>query len=158
MNPHLSGNGSSLAKMVPHTQPFQPLAIGLRMQNQPLDGSNGWLFFTPHAFGLNFVSGKDITCLMNNWVTKLLRPLVEFMFVKIYLGNGTPEPHENETIWNVPLAILTIDEDGKDREKTFATDTKRTFKLNAGTNRFSERLAKIATEAAKEASLFSFIE
>ncbi|KAF8198247.1 leucyl aminopeptidase, partial [Mycena galopus ATCC 62051] len=129
--------------------------------------------------GISTSSGKDIACLMNNWVTKIGFPLITVTETSggihvrqdRYLDNGTLEAHENETIWNVPLAILTVDEDGKvhvdktaileDREKTFAIDTNRTFKLNTGTNGFyrvsytAERLAKIATEAAKEASVFS---
>ncbi|KAJ6510782.1 ERAP1-like C-terminal domain-containing protein [Mycena sanguinolenta] len=93
-----------------------------------------------------------------------------------YLDNGTPNAEENETIWfeihvNVPLAILTVTENGQvhvdktalleEREKTFAIDTSRTFKLNSGTTGLyrvlytPERLSKIATEAAKRDSAFS---
>ncbi|KAF7333538.1 Aminopeptidase 1 [Mycena venus] len=88
-----------------------------------------------------------------------------------YLNDGTPNADENETIWNIPLAILTVDEGGQahvdktaileEREKILAIDTSRTFKLNAGTTSFyrvsytPERLSKIAAEATKEGSVFS---
>jgi aminopeptidase 2 len=80
-----------------------------------------------------------------------------------FLSNGTPDGDENETLWfgifastreifilfrNVPLGILTVDEDGQvnidktafleEREKTLAIDTGKNFKLNAGTVGFCE--------------------
>ncbi|KAJ7824168.1 leucyl aminopeptidase [Mycena olivaceomarginata] len=121
--------------------------------------------------------GEDIVRLMNNWITKTGFPLITITETSTgihvrqdrYLDNGTPTADENETIWNVPLVILTVDGNGRvhvdktaileQREKTIALDTSRTFKLNAGTtNRVSytpERLEKIATETAKEDSVFS---
>lgn len=121
-----------------------------------------------------------------------------------FLNNGTADADENETLWfgifastrekifilfrNVPLGILTVDEDGQvnidktafleEREKNLAIDASKNFKLNAGTVGFCEfhfpvddgfglisfedrvlytpeRLSKIATEAAKEDSVFS---
>ncbi|KAJ7803974.1 hypothetical protein B0H14DRAFT_2198521, partial [Mycena olivaceomarginata] len=60
-----------------------------------------------------------------------------------YLDKGTPTVDENETIWKVPLVILTVNGNGQvhvdktvileQREKTIALDTSRNFKLNAGT-------------------------
>ncbi|KAJ7242385.1 leucyl aminopeptidase [Mycena haematopus] len=129
--------------------------------------------------GMSTSSGEDIARLMNNWITKIGFPLITVSETSggihvrqdRYLDNGTPSMDENQTIWNVPLAILTVDEKGQvhidktaileDREKAFVVNTNRTFKLNAGANGFyrvsytPERLSKIAIEAAKEGSVFS---
>ncbi|KAJ7328905.1 leucyl aminopeptidase [Mycena albidolilacea] len=129
--------------------------------------------------GISAASGEVIVHLMNNWITKIGFPLITVTETSTgihvrqdrYLDNGTPTADENETIWNVPLVILTVDGNGRvhvdktaileQREKTIALDTSRTFKLNAGTTSLyrvsyiPERLEKIATEAAKEDSVFS---
>ncbi|KAF8198244.1 leucyl aminopeptidase [Mycena galopus ATCC 62051] len=129
--------------------------------------------------GISTSSGQDVARLMDSWITKTGFPLITVTETSggihirqdRYMDNGTPEAHENETIWNVPLSILTVDENGQvhvdktalleEREKTFAIDTTRTFKLNAGTTGLyrvlyaPERLTKIATEAAKRDSVFS---
>ncbi|KAJ7812075.1 hypothetical protein B0H14DRAFT_2377825, partial [Mycena olivaceomarginata] len=65
-----------------------------------------------------------------------------------YLDNGTPTADENETIWNVPLVILTVNGNGQvhvdktaileQREKTIALDTSQTFKLNTRTTSLCE--------------------
>lgn len=123
-----------------------------------------------------------------------------------FLEAGPAEPKDNETIWfvhviimlsslltyslrTIPLYLLTVSDDGKatinteivldEREKTISVDTKKLFKLNAGTvgvclhhlpsvflachtypssDRVlysSERLAKIAEEAARTDSVLS---
>ncbi|KAJ6489207.1 peptidase family M1-domain-containing protein [Mycena vitilis] len=134
-------------------------------------------------------SGKDITRIMNNWIVKIGFPLITVTEtpngIRVrqdrYLSSGPPEADDNETIWlklmvyilsrNVPLGILTVNEDGRvhvdntaileEREKTLTIDINKPFKLNAGTTGLyrvlytSERLSKIATEAAKEDSVFS---
>lgn len=61
-----------------------------------------------------------------------------------FLETGRAEGKENETIWNIPLSILTVDANGKTtinesavldaREKAFTLDTSKPYKLNAGTN------------------------
>ncbi|EEB88327.1 hypothetical protein MPER_13892, partial [Moniliophthora perniciosa FA553] len=61
-----------------------------------------------------------------------------------FLETGVAEEKDNQTIWNVPLSILTVDANGKAvvdnaavldaREKTYSLDTSKPFKLNAGTN------------------------
>jgi aminopeptidase 2 len=61
-----------------------------------------------------------------------------------FLETGLAEGKDNETIWNIPLSILTVDASGKPavdkaavldtREKTFTLDTSKPYKLNAGTN------------------------
>ncbi|KAJ7242384.1 ERAP1-like C-terminal domain-containing protein [Mycena haematopus] len=129
--------------------------------------------------GISASSGQDVARLMDNWITKIGFPLITVSETSSgihvrqdrYLDNGTPTAEENETIWNVPLAILTVNEDGlvhidktallEEKEKTFAIDTNKTFKLNAGSIGLyrvlytPERLSKIATEAAKGDSVFS---
>ncbi|KAF8061516.1 leucyl aminopeptidase [Lyophyllum atratum] len=88
-----------------------------------------------------------------------------------FLETGPAEPKDNETIWNVPLSILSVDKDGKavvdkralleEREKTFDLDTSKPFKLNAGTVGVyrvlytPERLLEIAKEAAKDDSVIT---
>ncbi|KAJ7727197.1 leucyl aminopeptidase [Mycena metata] len=129
--------------------------------------------------GISAETGQDIPRLMNDWVSKIGFPLITVTETSNgihvrqdrFLNDGTPETEENKTIWNVPLRILTVENDGQvlidnkaildGREKTLPIDTTKTFKLNAGTVGFyrvlyiPERLSKIATEAAKANSVFS---
>ncbi|THV05631.1 hypothetical protein K435DRAFT_849875 [Dendrothele bispora CBS 962.96] len=88
-----------------------------------------------------------------------------------FLETGIAQPKDNETLWSIPLSILTVDSNGKPtvdrtaildtREKEFPLDTSKPFKINAGTNGVyrvlytSKRLSKIATEVAKPNSAFS---
>ncbi|KAJ6558360.1 peptidase family M1-domain-containing protein [Mycena capillaripes] len=128
--------------------------------------------------GISTATGKHITRLMNNWIVKTGFPLITVAETSSgihvrqdrFLTAGTIDTGD-ETIWSVPLAILTVDKDGKasvdksaileEKEKTFAIDVAENFKLNAGTTGFyrvlytPERLSKIAAEAAKEDSAFS---
>ncbi|KDR73439.1 hypothetical protein GALMADRAFT_72189 [Galerina marginata CBS 339.88] len=128
--------------------------------------------------GISTASGLNITELMENWITKIGFPVLTVtedpngitVRQDRFLETGTVQPKDNETIWNIPLGILSI-KDGKpfvdrdvllkERQKHFALDTSKPFKLNAGTNGVyrvlytPERLAKIAAEAAKEGSAFS---
>ncbi|KAJ6541995.1 leucyl aminopeptidase [Mycena vulgaris] len=129
--------------------------------------------------GISAATGKDVSRLMDNWVTKIGFPLITVTETSSgidvrqdrFLDSGPPDAEANETIWNVPLAILTADKDGRgrvdktaileQRETSLAIDTSRSFKLNAGTLGVyrvlytPERLSKIALEAAKEDSIFS---
>jgi len=59
-----------------------------------------------------------------------------------FLETGPAENKDNQTIWTVPLALLTADSNKTNvdnsvildtREKTLAIDTSKPFKLNAGT-------------------------
>jgi len=59
-----------------------------------------------------------------------------------FLETGPAEEKDNETIWTVPLALLTAGGDQAKvdnsivldtREKTIDIDTSKPFKLNAGT-------------------------
>ncbi|KAL1704750.1 hypothetical protein EV121DRAFT_205123 [Schizophyllum commune] len=128
--------------------------------------------------GIAKATGQDITAFMTKWVQKIGFPIVtvteDVNGIKVrqdrFLTSGPAEPEENETIWSVPLAILTEDDGGKttvdravlsEREGSYAIDTSKPFKLNAGTAGVyhvlytPERLAKIGQEAAKEGSLFT---
>ncbi|KAF7340896.1 Aminopeptidase 1 [Mycena sanguinolenta] len=129
--------------------------------------------------GISASSGQNVARLMNNWITKIGFPLItvtetsDGIHVRQdrYLDDGAPNEKENETIWTVPLAILTVTENGEvhidktalleERENTFAVDMSRDFKLNTGTTGLyrvlytPERLSKIAIEAAKGDSVFS---
>ncbi|KAK1231989.1 Aminopeptidase 2 mitochondrial [Marasmius sp. AFHP31] len=116
--------------------------------------------------------------LMGNWVTKTGFPLLTVTEtdggIKVrqdrLLETGLAEDKDNETIWNIPLAILSVQEDGstsidrslvlEEREKTYPLDTSRPYKLNAGTSGVyrvlytEERLKKIASEISKPKSPF----
>ncbi|KAJ6546483.1 leucyl aminopeptidase [Mycena vulgaris] len=129
--------------------------------------------------GISAATGVDTVRLMDNWIKKIGYPVITVtespngIHVRQdrFIETGHADPEENETIWNVPLSILTADPNGhvnidrtailEEREKDIALDTNRTFKLNAGTVGVyrvlytPERLAKIAAEASKENSIFT---
>ncbi|KAG5639615.1 hypothetical protein H0H81_010817 [Sphagnurus paluster] len=129
--------------------------------------------------GIATATGKDIVNLMHNWISKIGFPVLTVTEtaagIKVrqdrFLETGLAEPKDNETIWNVPLSILSVGKDGNpvldkaalltEREQEFELDTSKPFKLNAGTTGVyrvlytPERLSKIAEEAAKEDSIFS---
>ncbi|KAJ7187123.1 leucyl aminopeptidase [Mycena filopes] len=129
--------------------------------------------------GVSAETGQDIPRLMNDWVSKIGYPLITVTESATgihirqdrFLDSGAPRADENETLWKIPLRILTVEGDGQvhvdnkaileEREKTLTLDTTKTFKLNAETTGFyrvlytPDRLSKIATEAAKENSAFS---
>ncbi|KAJ7046577.1 leucyl aminopeptidase [Mycena alexandri] len=129
--------------------------------------------------GISAATGVDTVRVMDNWIKKQGFPVITVtenangIHVRQdrFLETGQVDPKENETIWNVPLSILTVDSNGhtsidksailEEREKDIALDTSGSFKLNAGTVGVyrvlytPERLAKIAAEAAKPDSIFS---
>ncbi|KAG6832427.1 hypothetical protein H0H87_001587 [Tephrocybe sp. NHM501043] len=129
--------------------------------------------------GIGAATGKDIISFMDNWISKIGFPVLTVTETPTgitvrqdrFLEDGHAEPKDNETIWNVPLSIVTADKDGKPalnkeavlkaREQPFELDTSKPYKLNAGTVGVyrvlytPERLSKIATEAAKDNSIFS---
>ncbi|PPR03973.1 hypothetical protein CVT26_001080 [Gymnopilus dilepis] len=130
--------------------------------------------------GISQATGLDITGLMENWVTKVGFPVItvsetaDRKSIRVrqdrFLETGIADGEDNETIWNVPLAILSVQDDGvkvdksivlQEREKTIPLDATKPFKLNAGTNGVyrvlytPERLSQIASEAVKENSVFS---
>ncbi|KAK7463560.1 Aminopeptidase 2 mitochondrial [Stygiomarasmius scandens] len=129
--------------------------------------------------GISEATGLDIPKLMDNWINKMGFPVVTVTEtpngIKVrqdrFLETGIAEDKDNQTLWSIPLSILTIDSNGKSivdrtaildtREKEFHLDTSKPFKINAGTNGVyrvlytSDRLSKIAAEVAKPNSVFS---
>ncbi|KAK7043674.1 Aminopeptidase 2 mitochondrial [Paramarasmius palmivorus] len=129
--------------------------------------------------GISKATGVDVVRLMDNWITKIGFPVLTVTEtesgIKVrqdrFLETGVAEGKDNETVWNVPLSILTVDANGKAvvdnaavldaREKTYSLDTSKPFKLNAGTNGvyrvlYSEAaMKKIAVEVAKPDSVFT---
>ncbi|KAF5367551.1 hypothetical protein D9758_003664 [Tetrapyrgos nigripes] len=129
--------------------------------------------------GISTATGLDIPKLMNNWINKMGFPVVTVTEtatgIKVrqdrFLETGLAEAKDNETLWSIPLNILTLDANGKPtvdrtallekREQEFPLDTSKPFKVNAGTNGVyrvlytSERLSKIAAEVAKSDSCFA---
>ncbi|KDQ59543.1 hypothetical protein JAAARDRAFT_33120 [Jaapia argillacea MUCL 33604] len=128
--------------------------------------------------GISEATGIDVAKMMDNWITKMGFPVLTVTETKHgikvrqdrFLETGPAEPKDNETIWTIPLNILTVDKDGRpsvdktavldEREKFIPLDTSLPFKLNAGTTGVyrvlytPDRLAKIAAEAAKKDSIF----
>ncbi|KAH9923974.1 ERAP1-like C-terminal domain-containing protein [Epithele typhae] len=88
-----------------------------------------------------------------------------------FLETGPADPKDNETIWTIPLSLVTVGADGKatinrdlildQRELFIPLDASLPFKLNADTTGFfataysEERLAKLGEQAAAENSPFS---
>ncbi|KAF8212441.1 hypothetical protein K438DRAFT_1806516 [Mycena galopus ATCC 62051] len=129
--------------------------------------------------GISTATGFDTVRIMDNWIKQQGFPVIAVtenangIHVRQdrFLETGQVDPKENETIWNVPLSIVTADANGQgkidksaileEREKDIALDTSGAFKLNAGTVGVyrvlytPERLAKIAAEASKENSIFT---
>jgi aminopeptidase 2 len=130
--------------------------------------------------GIGEATGIDIPKIMENWISKMGYPVLTVTESQAgirvrqdrFLESGPAEPKENETIWTVPLNVLSVNGNGRasidksvvldSREKTLAIDASKPFKLNAGTSGVyrvlytPERLASIATEAAKGDAVFSF--
>ncbi|KAI0811123.1 leucyl aminopeptidase [Irpex lacteus] len=129
--------------------------------------------------GIQEASGVDVAKIMDNWVKKMGFPVLTVTEtgsgIKIrqdhFLETGPAPPEENDTIWSVPLSLLSTDENGQakidrsllldQREITIPLDTSKPFKLNAGATGVyrvlyaPERLVTIAKEAVKEDSVFS---
>ncbi|KAF8841202.1 hypothetical protein BDN67DRAFT_902084 [Paxillus ammoniavirescens] len=123
--------------------------------------------------------GIDIPKMMDNWIMKMGFPVLTVTETKDsiivrqdrFLETGPAEAKDNQTIWTIPLAVLTTDAQGKPtidntavldtRETTLAIDTRKSYKLNAGTYGVyrvlypAERLARIAREAAEGDAIFS---
>ncbi|KAI0713398.1 peptidase family M1-domain-containing protein [Earliella scabrosa] len=129
--------------------------------------------------GIQAATDLDIPKMMDNWVKKMGYPVVTVtekeggIHVRQdrFLETGPAEPKDNETIWTIPLNILTVSDDGTavvnkdilldEREKFIPLDTSKTFKLNADTTGFyvlkysAERVAKLGEQAAAKNSPFS---
>ncbi|KAF9463935.1 leucyl aminopeptidase [Collybia nuda] len=123
--------------------------------------------------GITLATGVDIVQLMDSWISKIGFPVLTVtetsngirVHQDRFLETGRAEPKENETIWNVPLSILTVDRDGnavvdrsavlRKREQIYGLDTSKPYKLNAGTVGVyrvlytPEHLVKISAEISK---------
>ncbi|KAI9068366.1 hypothetical protein FKP32DRAFT_1587764 [Trametes sanguinea] len=129
--------------------------------------------------GIQSVINKDIPGMMDNWVKKMGYPIISVtekeggvhVRQERFLETGPADPAHNETIWTVPLSILTVNEDGSfeihsgellaEREKFIPLDMSRPFKLNSGTTGFyvvqysPERLITLGKQAVSSDSPFS---
>ncbi|KAL9714866.1 Aminopeptidase 2 mitochondrial [Leucoagaricus gongylophorus] len=129
--------------------------------------------------GISKATGIDVPKVMDHWITKIGFPVLtvtempEGIRVRQdrFLETGKGQGADNETIWNVPLRLLTVDSSGKavtdsevlltEREQFFKIDTSKPYKVNAGTTGVyrvlyePKTMVKIAEEAAKEDSVFS---
>ncbi|KAG8887646.1 Aminopeptidase 2 mitochondrial [Tulasnella sp. 332] len=129
--------------------------------------------------GIGEASGRDVPKMLDNWILKIGFPVVtvrehgDSITIRQdrFLATGDPTEEENQTIWEIPLSIKTVDADGKvsvdrailltEREATIKVDTSRPFKLNSGTTGVyrvaytPERITKLGEEAAKSGSAFS---
>jgi aminopeptidase 2 len=121
----------------------------------------------------------DVAEMMENWIVKIGFPVLTVSETKDgikirqdrYLETGPAEAKDNQTIWTIPLTILTVDGTGRPsidktavltaRETTVSLDTNKPYKLNAGTYGVyrvlypEERLIRIAREAAQGGAIFS---
>ncbi|KAF8311310.1 leucyl aminopeptidase [Clavulina sp. PMI_390] len=130
--------------------------------------------------GISQSTGLDIAKMMDNWVYKIGFPVVtvkeeENGKVTVrqdrFLSSGDPKPEENETLWYIPLSVLSADASGKlaidrsvvlqDRESTISIDTSKPWKLNAGTSGIfrvayePERLKQLGIWASQKDSPFA---
>lgn len=129
--------------------------------------------------GISEATGIDIPQVMDNWVIKIGFPVLTVTEtadgIRVrqdrFLETGKGQGADNETIWNVPLRLLTVGASGKavidtevlltEREQIFKVDTSKPYKVNAGTTGVyrvlyePKTVAKIAEESAKEKSVFS---
>ncbi|KAI0294885.1 leucyl aminopeptidase [Multifurca ochricompacta] len=129
--------------------------------------------------GIGEETGLDIPKIMDIWVSKMGFPVITVTEtptgIKVrqdrFLEDGPAKPEDNETIWSVPLGLVTASSSGQaivdnsaileTREAEFKLDTSKPFKINADANGVYRvlytpaRLAAIAKEAAKPDSIFS---
>ncbi|KAH9923984.1 leucyl aminopeptidase [Epithele typhae] len=128
--------------------------------------------------GIQESTNIDIPKMMDNWVKKMGYPVItvteENGGIRVrqdrFLETGPASPEHNDTIWTVPLNLLTVSGNNEveiermlleGREKYIALDTSKAFKLNADMTGFyvtaySEgRLTKLGEQMASKASPFS---
>ncbi|GBE82604.1 Aminopeptidase 1 [Sparassis crispa] len=129
--------------------------------------------------GIQTATGRDIPRMMDNWVKKIGFPVLTVTEIadgirvrqNRFLETGPAPPKDDETIWVIPLSLLTVSEQGDvvvqknivldEREKFIPIDTRKPFKLNAGTvgvyrvHYTPERLVKIGNQAVMLPSPFS---
>ncbi|KAI0661118.1 hypothetical protein C8Q70DRAFT_695550 [Cubamyces menziesii] len=130
--------------------------------------------------GIQAATHLNIPKMMDNWVKKMGYPVITvtekangiFLRQDRFLETGpVTNPKDNETIWTVPLHILTVEANGstnvdsisllEEREKFISLDVNRPFKLNAGTSGFyvvkyeDQRLEKLGKQATSPDIAFS---
>ncbi|KAJ1310324.1 hypothetical protein OPQ81_007063 [Rhizoctonia solani] len=129
--------------------------------------------------GISEAAGVDVGKVMKNWVFEIGFPFLTVTEtadgIRIrqdrFLSTGDATDAENQTIWHIPLSLLTTGADGKatvdhsivlsERETEIKVDTSKPWKLNAGTVGVfrtaytPDRLAKLGEEAARSESAFS---
>ncbi|EUC67135.1 leucyl aminopeptidase [Rhizoctonia solani AG-3 Rhs1AP] len=128
--------------------------------------------------GISDAAGVDVGKVMKNWVFEIGFPFLTVTEtadgIRVrqdrFLSTGDATEAENQTIWHVPLSLLTTGADGKasvdhsiiltERETEIKLDTNKPWKLNAGTVGVfrtaytPDRLAKLGEEAARSGSVF----
>ncbi|KAL4243857.1 Aminopeptidase [Abortiporus biennis] len=129
--------------------------------------------------GITSVTGIDVATIMDPWIKKTGFPVITVVESKDgislrqgrFLESGSPDAEENETIWTIPLSLLTVSSDGiphidnrivLDKWQNFIElDTTKPYKLNAGTVSFyrvlypKARLLDIAKLAAQGITPFT---
>ncbi|KAH7340339.1 leucyl aminopeptidase [Rhizoctonia solani] len=129
--------------------------------------------------GISEASGVDVGKVMKNWVFEIGFPFLTVTetadSIRVrqdrFLSTGDATDTENQTIWHIPLSLLTTGADGKstvdhnivlsERETEIKLDTSKPWKLNAGTVGVfrtaytPDRLGKLGEEAARSGSAFS---
>ncbi|KAJ3856565.1 leucyl aminopeptidase [Lentinula lateritia] len=126
--------------------------------------------------GIEEATGFDPSNFMDAYISKPGFPVIEVTesegIIHIvqarFLQKGTID--DTNTIWNIPLNLLTVDSNGKssinkvvlkEQSSSYAVNTEQLFKLNAGTFGYyrvmytPERFRRIAIEAAKETSVLN---
>ncbi|KAI6036643.1 hypothetical protein BKA83DRAFT_4165803 [Pisolithus microcarpus] len=99
--------------------------------------------------GISESTGINVSELMDNWITKTGFPIL--VRQDRFLETGPAEEKDNQTIWSIPLALLSVDETGKVKVDNIVLDTREAFKSTYS----EERLYRIAREAAMGDSIFS---
>ncbi|KAJ6557958.1 peptidase family M1-domain-containing protein [Mycena capillaripes] len=126
--------------------------------------------------GVEQATDIKVSEVMDAWISKPGFPVVTVQETSdgVYLKQDRflfTGKNSEETIWVIPLQILTLDSTSRvkidsgvvmrEREQFIALNTSRPFKINAGTTGYyrvlysPERLKAIGVEAAKEISAFS---
>ncbi|KAF9077342.1 ERAP1-like C-terminal domain-containing protein [Rhodocollybia butyracea] len=125
--------------------------------------------------GVEEATGFDASSFMDAWISKPGFPVItvtesEGVILVVqdrFLHKGTK--NDTDTIWHVPLNVLTVDSEGKptvinivlkEHANSYAVDTQQAFKLNARNFGYyqvlyaPERLRQIGIEAIKPGSIF----
>ncbi|OJT12746.1 Aminopeptidase 1 [Trametes pubescens] len=129
--------------------------------------------------GIQEATDQDIPTLMDNWVKEMGYPVVSVaeredgILVRQdrFLETRPAEHKDNQTIWTIPLNLLTVAADGShsirsdlvlsEREMVIQLDLRQPFKLNAGTTGFyvvqysAELLAKLGQQVVSPNLPFS---